>query len=174
MSRTRLGKVEPVCYNPRGVLPLDEFHHPRRLERWLRSSPFTCTRDRAFDQVIAGCADRSEVWISHEIEDAFKELHRAGHAHSVETWQGDELVGGLYGLALGGTFCGESMFSRASNASKAALVHLAQHLKTCGFRLIDCQSVTSTLAQFGARHVPYATYMEWFRGFRDLSCNWNA
>jgi leucyl/phenylalanyl-tRNA--protein transferase len=156
-------------YDPRGVLPVEEFHVPRRL---LRSRlPYRVTHNQAFQQVIASCVRPGNTWISQEIEEAFSELHQLGWAHSFEAWQGDELVGGLYGLALGATFCGESMFHRAPGASKATLLELHRRLVEGGFDLIDCQEVTPTLAQFGARWISFAEYFQRFRCNREKRCN---
>jgi len=146
----------------RGVLPLDGFHLPRRLLRTVESGDFSVTADRDFAGVIAGCAEpapgREDTWINPQIEQLFTELHRRGVAHSVESWQGGRLVGGLYGVALGGAFFGESMFSRATDASKVALVHLVARLRLGGFTLLDTQFVTSHLTRFGAVEVPRDRY----------------
>jgi leucyl/phenylalanyl-tRNA--protein transferase len=146
----------------RGVLPLDGFHLGRRLARTLRTSPFQVTADRAFEAVIAGCAEpapgREDTWINPEIESLFTALHRAGHAHSIEVWQRGDLVGGLYGVRIAGAFFGESMFSRATDASKIALVHLVARLRLGGFRLLDAQFITAHLARFGAVEIPRADY----------------
>jgi len=142
----------------RGVLPLEKFHLPRRLARTVLSGPYSVTADTDFSGVIAACAmparGREETWINPQIEKLFTALYREGHAHSVETWLDGALVGGLYGVALGGAFFGESMFSRARDASKVALVHLVARLRLGGFVLLDAQFVTSHLTQFGA--VEYA------------------
>lgn len=166
--------LKAYCYNPRGVLPLDEFHIPRRLARWLRHCPYTVTHNQAFEQVIQACAQRERTWISPEIVSGFLELHEAGLAHSMEAWHEGTLAGGLYGLALGGTFSGESMFHRADGASKACLVELVRQLREAGFELIDCQSVTATLQQFGARLVPFSDYFQRFQQLRDKVCLWHA
>jgi len=146
----------------RGHLPLDGFHLPRRLLRTVLSGPYTVTVDQDFAAVIAGCAapapGREDTWINPQIERLFTELHRLGHGHSVETRLDGALVGGLYGVAVGGVFFGESMFSRARDASKVALVHLVARLRLGGFRLLDTQWVTSHLSQFGAQEVPRAEY----------------
>lgn len=146
----------------RGVLPLDSFHLSRRLLRTVLSDQYEVTVDRNFAGTIAGCAtplpDRMDTWINPQIERLFSELFRMGHAHSVETWQNGTLVGGLYGVALGGAFFGESMFSFARDASKVALVHLVARLRLGGFRLLDTQFVTAHLAQFGAEEIPRDTY----------------
>ena len=146
----------------RGVLPLDDFHLSRRLLRTLLSGTFTVTADHDFPTVIEGCAapapGREDTWINPQIERLFTRLHRMGYAHSVETWQSEEIVGGLYGVAIGGVFFGESMFSRATDASKVALAHLVARLRLGGFRLLDTQFVTTHLTQFGAHAIPRADY----------------
>jgi leucyl/phenylalanyl-tRNA--protein transferase len=146
----------------RGVIPLEGFHLPRRLARRIRQAPFRVTANREFERVIDECAaprpSSPESWINAEIRSLFLALHEQGHAHSIETWQGDELVGGLYGVAMGGAFFGESMFSRADDASKIALVHLVARLRLGGFTLLDAQFQTTHLAQFGTEEVPRAIY----------------
>lgn len=146
----------------RGVMPLDGFHVPRRLARTLRRRPYEVTANAAFEAVIDACAaprrGSPDSWINADIRRLFVALYRQGHAHSVESWQGQELVGGLYGVALGGAFFGESMFSRADDASKIALVHLVARLRLGGFTLLDAQFQTEHLAQFGTREVPRADY----------------
>jgi leucyl/phenylalanyl-tRNA---protein transferase len=147
----------------RGIIPLDaEFHMPRRLLRTVLSGPYRVTADADFAGVIAGCAapaeGREDTWINPEIEDLFLALHGQGHAHSVEAWEDGRLVGGLYGVVLGGAFFGESMFSRARDASKVALVHLVARLRLGRFALLDSQFLTDHLAQFGAREIPRADY----------------
>jgi leucyl/phenylalanyl-tRNA--protein transferase len=142
----------------RCVFPLDRFHVPRRLARTLRKERFSYAVDRDFAAVIDGCAapgpDREDTWINPDIRDLYLELHARGLAHSVETHANGELVGGLYGVALGGAFFGESMFSRVADASKAALVHLAARLRFGGFKLLDAQFITPHLEQFGAQTLP--------------------
>ncbi len=142
----------------RCVFPLDRFHVPRRLARTLKQDRFRFTIDRDFPAVIDACAapgkDREDTWINPEIRALYLELHARGLAHSVEARLGDELVGGLYGVSLGGAFFGESMFSRARDASKAALVHLAARLRFGGFKLLDVQFITPHLTQFGAETLP--------------------
>jgi len=152
--------VEPKT---RAIMPLDGFHLSRSLRKTMLSGRFTTTADRAFAAVVRGCAeampDRPDTWINHQIEQAVAELHRQGQAHSIETWQGDTLVGGLYGIALGRAFFGESMFSRAADASKMALAHLVARLRAGGFTLLDCQFMTDHLASLGAVEIDRATYM---------------
>lgn len=146
----------------RGVLPLETFRIPRRLGRTVLSGPYDVTADADFAAVIAGCATpapgRDETWINPQIEHLFTQLHAEGHAHSVETWLNGELVGGLYGVAIGGAFFGESMFSIARDASKVALAHLVARLRLGGFTLLDTQFVTTHLTQFGAMEIPRAEY----------------
>lgn len=148
----------------RGLLPLDAFHVPRRLLRTVRREPFEVRVDSAFAEVIAGCASGSPgrwtTWINHQIVELYCALHRMERAHSVECWRDGELVGGLYGVSLAGAFFGESMFSRASDASKVALVHLVARLRHGGYRLLDIQFVTEHLAAFGAVEVPRHEYHE--------------
>ncbi|HEV7457130.1 MAG TPA: leucyl/phenylalanyl-tRNA--protein transferase [Roseococcus sp.] len=148
----------------RGVIPLEEFHLPRRLARRVRQSPYAITADREFEAVIDACAaprpNSNDSWINAEIRRLFLALHTQGHAHSLEAWREGELVGGLYGVALGAAFFGESMFSRADDASKIALVHLVARLRLGGFTLLDAQFQTEHLAQFGTREVPRALYKQ--------------
>lgn len=146
----------------RGVLPLDGMHVPRRLRRTLRSGRFQVGFDHAFERVMEECAratpQRPQSWINDTILTLYGALHRSGHAHSVEVWQGDILAGGLYGVSLGRAFFGESMFSRARDASKAALVHLVARLNNAGYQLLDTQFVTEHLAQFGVVEISRADY----------------
>lgn len=163
----------------RGVLPIDAgFHLPRRLRRTALSDRFTVTADRDFAGAIRGCAEpapgRSDTWINGEIEGLFIELHRRGYAHSVETWSDGELVGGLYGVALGGAFFGESMFSRATDASKVALVHLVARLRLCGYVLCDTQFLTTHLARFGAVEIPKAEYKARLAAALEVPARWVA
>lgn len=148
--------------DPRAILPLTAFHVPRSLQRTLKKTPFVVRRNTAFTAVIHACAapdaDREETWINGEIIAAYEQLHRLGYAHSVETWYDGRLVGGLYGVALRGLFAGESMFSRQTDASKIALVHLVRHLRGRGFQLLDVQYQTDHLARFGAIEISNAAY----------------
>ena len=146
----------------RGIIPLEHFHVPRRLMRTLRAAPYQVTADTDFAAVLQGCAapqpGRTQTWINPQIERVFTDLYTAGYAHSVECRAEGVLVGGLYGVALGSAFFGESMFSTARDASKVALVHLVARLRLGGFRLLDTQFVTAHLAQFGALEIPRARY----------------
>jgi leucyl/phenylalanyl-tRNA--protein transferase len=151
--------VDPV---QRGILPLNGFHVPRRLQRTLRREPFEVRINAAFDAVVAACAeprpDHPETWINDSIRSVYGQLHRIGHAHSVECWQDGALVGGLYGVAINAVFFGESMFARATDASKVALVHLVERMRERNFRLLDTQFVTEHLRQFGAVEIGRASY----------------
>ncbi len=149
--------VEP---QHRAIIPLDGFHMSRSLARRLRSGTFTVTRDRAFAEVLRGCADREETWINGDIERATLALHASGHAHSVECWdEHGALVGGIYGVKLGRAFFGESMFSRATDASKVALAWLVARLMVGGFALLDCQFMTNHLASLGAVSISRDAYV---------------
>jgi len=158
--------VAPVTWwspDPRAVFELDRFHVPRSLAKLLRKGVFEITVDRAFREVMEGCAapapGRRETWITAEFIAAYTRLHRHGHAHSLECWQGGRLVGGIYGVAIGGFFAGESMFHRVSNASKMALVHLVQHLRARRFAVFDIQMVTPVTRQLGAVEIPRSDYL---------------
>ena len=151
--------VEPEI---RGIIPLNDFHVSKSLAKAMRKKPFDIRFNTAFEAVMAGCAaeapDRPSTWINATIRRLYTELHQIGHAHSVEAWEGGELVGGLYGVSLGAAFFGESMFSRRTNASKICLVHLVERLKASGFVLLDTQFTTEHLKTFGAIDVPKLEY----------------
>jgi leucyl/phenylalanyl-tRNA--protein transferase len=179
MAETRRGdRLYWLDPEQRGILPLAHFHLSRRLQRTVLSGAFEVTADRDFSGTIAACADaapgREDTWINPEIERLFTELYRLGHAHSVECRQEGRLVGGLYGVALGGAFFGESMFSRARDASKVALVHLVVRLRVGGFRLLDTQFVTNHLAQFGAIEVARDAYKALLAASVDVPARWLA
>jgi leucyl/phenylalanyl-tRNA---protein transferase len=146
----------------RGILPLDACHIPHKLRKTVRNGPFEIRCDSAFAEVVRGCAeptpDRPDTWINAEILQLYVELHARGRAHSIETWADGKLVGGLYGVVLGGAFFGESMFSRATDASKFALVHLVARLIESGFLLLDTQFTTPHLERFGVIEIPRAEY----------------
>jgi len=152
-----------ICWfspDPRAIIPLEGFHASKTLMQTYRQGRFEIRIDTAFKPVIRGCADRGDgTWISEEIVGAYVQLHREGLAHSVEAWRGGELAGGLYGVALGGAFFGESMFSRQRDASKVALVALVERLRAGGFVLLDIQFMTGHLARFGAVEIPRADYL---------------
>ncbi len=168
--------VEP---RRRGVLPLDGFHLPRSLAKTLKQERFRHSRDVAFEAVIRACSaaapGRDQSWINQTILDAYCRLHAEGHAHSLETWDSEgQLVGGLYGVRLGGAFFGESMFSRATDASKAALAHLVARLRAGGFRLLDTQFLTAHLARFGAQEVKRSHYMAALDAALRQRADWTA
>lgn len=158
-AESRVFWIDP---DMRGVLPLDGLRVSRSLRKVLRREVFGVAIDSHFVEVIKQCAasvpGRRETWINPDIESVFTDLHDLGLAHSVECWRGGALVGGLYGLALGGAFFGESMFSREANASKVALCHLVARLKTGGYRLLDTQFTTDHLSSLGAVEIPRADY----------------
>jgi leucyl/phenylalanyl-tRNA--protein transferase len=158
------GQIHWYDPDPRGILPLDAFHIPRRLARTARRGPFEVRVDHAFRAVIEGCAapapGREKTWISPELADAYVELYERGFAHSVETWLGGDLVGGIYGVSIRGLFAGESMFSRRTDASKVALVNLVERLRQGGYALFDVQFVTRHLRRFGAIEIPRNHYRQ--------------
>jgi leucyl/phenylalanyl-tRNA---protein transferase len=158
--------VDPVTWwspDPRGVLPLDGLHIPRSLARVIHRGEFRITTDQAFRQVMEGCAlpgpGRRGTWITPEFVEAYTRLHEEGHAHSLECWRHDELAGGIYGVAIGGFFAGESMFHRTSNASKVALCSLVQHLRARDFHLLDIQMLTPITQRLGGIWMPRKDYL---------------
>ncbi|MFS8908954.1 leucyl/phenylalanyl-tRNA--protein transferase [Synechococcus sp. OH2] len=156
------------------LIPLDErFHCPRSLRPLLRSGCFQVRINRAFEQVVEGCAARPKTWISPQLKQIYLALHRAGFAHSFETWQGDTLAGGILGIALGAAFIGESMFYRIPNASKVALVKLVEHLRTRGFRLFDAQLMSPHLARFGAFLMDGRDYQELLQQCLRIPCHFD-
>ncbi|KQZ62848.1 leucyl/phenylalanyl-tRNA--protein transferase [Rhizobium sp. Root149] len=161
--------VEPEL---RGIIPLDAFHVSKSLHKAVRQQAFSIRRNTAFEAVMAGCAesapDRATTWINSTIRSLYKQLHAMGHAHSVEAWDGDQLVGGLYGVSLGAAFFGESMFSRRTNASKICLVHLVNHLRANDFQLLDTQFTTDHLKTFGAIDIPKQDYLELLKAAVEL------
>jgi len=148
----------------RGIFPLDQFHVPKKLAKKIKSEPFKVRINTAFQEVMLKCAeptdnvDRQNTWINKTILTRYNELHEMGYAHSVECWQDQDLVGGLYGVSLNGAFCGESMFHTVTDASKIALVYLVARLKVGGYRLLDTQFVTDQLSQFGAIEISRKEY----------------
>ena len=155
------GEIGWFSPDPRGVIPLDAFHVPRRLQRVVRSDEWVVRVDTRFEDVVRACAERPAegTWISREILESYVELHRQGRAHSVEVWRKEALVGGLYGVHLGAAFFGESMFHRVTDASKVALVALVERLCARGFVLLDTQWTTRHLEQFGATEIPRQEYL---------------
>jgi leucyl/phenylalanyl-tRNA---protein transferase len=162
----------------RGIIPLDGFHLSASLRKAIRKSAFSVRVDTDFDGIIEGCAtvgsDRSSTWINQTIRSVYGELFRRGVAHTVEVWDGTDLVGGLYGLAIGGAFFGESMFHRRTNASKMAMAHLVERLTVGGFELLDTQFVTDHLASLGGIEIPRAMYEERLAEALEVEADWNA
>ena len=157
----------------RGVIPLESFRPHRRLARLVRQGRMPCTVNRAFRDVVTACASRTDAagnWIDDEILESYCALHRAGYAHSLEVWGGSRLVGGLYGVSLGGAFFGESMFHVTRDASKVAVCFLVDRLRARGFRLLDGQWVTPHLRQFGAGEIPRARYLAELEECMRLDC----
>jgi leucyl/phenylalanyl-tRNA--protein transferase len=162
------GTIEWFSPEPRAILPLDKFHVPHALNRVARKALFEIKIDQRFGEVIRACAERRETWITPEIVESYEGLHEIGYAHSVEAWSGSELSGGLYGVAVGGAFFGESMFHRKTDASKFALLGLVEHLRAQKFVLLDIQWMTSHLAQFGAIEISRTRYLDLLRNAIDL------
>jgi leucyl/phenylalanyl-tRNA--protein transferase len=169
---------QPILWwspDPRTVLLPEQLHVSRSLAKVMRQQAYRVTFDQDFAAVIRACAAprsyANETWITRDMQEAYLELHRRGHAHSVEVWAGDELVGGLYGLAMGTLFFGESMFSRADNASKVGFATLVEHLKEWGFVLIDCQMPTQHLQSFGAASIPRSEFAQYLRTCLDQANN---
>lgn len=153
------GAIEWFSPDPRGILPLGEFHVPHALEKVIRRGVFEIRIDTAFTEVMRRCAARPDTWINGEIIASYTRLHELGHAHSIETWAAGRLVGGLYGVSEGGAFFGESMFHHATDASKVALCALVDHLRTRHFTLLDTQWLTPHLRRFGGVEIPRRQYM---------------
>lgn len=163
MANPGVGVITWHCPKPRAVIPLEGFHVSRSLERTLRLGRFTVTYNGAFAEVIAGCADRGgdeSTWINDEIREVYTELHRRGHAHSVEVWVEGALAAGVYGLQLGGAFFAESKFHRVRDMSKVALAQLVSRLREREFALLEVQYVTPHLRRFGAVEIPHRVYVE--------------
>ena len=169
--------VNPITWwspDPRAVIELDEFHISRSLEKFLRKNIYQVTVNTAFREVMRGCAvpaaKRGDIWITPEFIDAYTRLHELGHAHSVECWLDEKLVGGIYGVAVGGLFAGESMFHRADNAAKVALCKLVERLREKHFRLFDIQMVTPATKPFGAAEISRAKYLARLADAVKLEC----
>jgi len=160
--------IEWFSPDPRAILPLEDFHVPHALRRLLRRRVFETTIDGAFSEVIAACAKREDTWINREIIESYTRLHELRHAHSVEAWKGGMLAGGLYGVAVGGAFFGESMFHRETDASKIALVALIEHLRARKFVLLDTQWLTPHLQQFGGIEISRSHYLRLLRRAVEL------
>ena len=151
--------IEWFSPDPRAILPLEDFHVPHALRRVLRKRVFETSINNAFSEVIAACARREDTWINQEIIESYMRLHELGHAHSVEAWKQGKLAGGLYGVAVGGAFFGESMFHRVTDGSKIALVALVEHLRARKFVLLDTQWLTPHLQQFGGIEISRSHYL---------------
>lgn len=169
MANPRDGSLGWFDADPRGIIPLDAYHVPTRLRRYMKKFEFAVDRD--FEGVIDGCA-RPVTWISPEIREAYVALHRQGQAHSVEAWKNGRLAGGLYGVRIAGAFMAESMFHRESNASGAALVTLLERLRSRGFALLDIQQVLPTTSRYGAIEVSRAEYLKRLEAALKLSPKW--
>jgi len=166
------GEVHWLAPDPRAVIELDAVKVPRSLRALRKRGEFQLAVNRAFNEVIAACADRREgTWISDDIKDAYRVLHRLGFAHSVEAWRDEELAGGLYGMAIGGAFFGESMFHWVTDASKLALVYLIERMRRRGFALLDVQFLTEHLQRFGAVEIPRTQYERRLRRALSLGCS---
>ena len=170
------GDIRWFSPDPRGIIPLDTFHTSRRLARLVRRGAFRIDINRNFAAVVRACADAERetedagTWIDAEIFDSYCALHAAGYAHSVEAWQDGKLAGGLYGVALGGAFFGESMFHHVTDASKIALVALVERLRARGFTLLDTQWTTEHLEQFGAIDIPRGQYLKMLAAALQQDC----
>lgn len=169
---------EPILWwspDPRAIFIPSQVHFSTSLRKFLKKQPWRITVNHNFTDVMAGCAlprqKQAGTWISHEVQMAYQELHHNGHAHSIEVWQGEQLIGGLYGLAIGQVFCGESMFHSQTNASKAAMAALEQHLLKMGFKLIDAQVMNPYLESLGAQAIKRTDFMALLAQFRDKDVN---
>ena len=167
------GEIAWFSPDPRGIIPLDAFHIPHGLRRSLRKNDFEIRFNTAFAEVIRACGERTETWISPEIVHSYLNLHELGFAHSVETWRGNQLVGGLYGVSVYGAFFGESMFHRETDASKVALVALVERLQDRAFRLLDTQYTTPHLRSFGAVEIPRAKYLRLLKQALASDCRFD-
>jgi leucyl/phenylalanyl-tRNA--protein transferase len=165
------GRIEFYHSDPRSVLEFEDLHVSRSLRRVIRKHSFEVRVDEDFEGVVRACADREETWISAEIVEAYVRLHQAGKAHSVEAYSEGELVGGLYGVSLGGAFMGESMFTRVRDASKVCFVYLVERLKVRGYGLLDCQIQNQHLARLGAREIPEREYLRRLEHALGLECS---
>lgn len=154
------GDIRWFLPEQRGILPVAEFHVPARFERYLKTQPFEVRWNTAFGEVLRGCADRADTWITKDIMATYELLHELGHAHCCEVWRDGKLAGGIYGVAIGGVFFGESMFSRETQASKVALVMLQRRLQERGFVMHDTQWTTPHLAMFGGHEIPCDDYLK--------------
>ena len=160
MAEPKMGEIGWFSPDPRAIFELDAFHVPRSLRLSIKKNVFDIRINTRFEKVMRACGEREETWISEDIVQTYMQLYTAGFAHSVESWKDGTLAGGLYGVAIGGAFFGESMFSRERNASKVALVHLVERLTSRGFILLDTQWTTPHLKMFGAKEIPREEYLK--------------
>jgi leucyl/phenylalanyl-tRNA--protein transferase len=166
------GEIAWFSPDPRAIIPLDgRFHIPHGLRRTMKKNLFEIRLNTAFDAVIQGCAEREETWINREVFESYLNLHRMGHAHSVEAWQNGRLAGGLYGVAVGGAFFGESMFHDVTDASKIALIALVARLREGGYQLLDTQWSTPHLRTFGTYEIPRSKYLVLLRAALECDCD---
>lgn len=172
MAEPKTGEIYWYNPDPRAILPLELFHCSQSLRRSLRRPNYRVTSDTAFAEVIEGCASREETWISDQFKRLYTDLFQEGYAHSVEIWEGNNLVGGTYGVTLGGAFFAESMFHRRTDASKMALYYLVQHLRRCGFHLLEVQFLTPHLRTLGAIEISGPQYHLQLRLALQLSPKW--
>ncbi len=171
MADSKSGEIAWYSPDPRAVIPLESFRIPRSLRQVIRKKIYQINLDTVFEDVVRSCAKREETWISEEIVDTYCELNRMGYAHSVETWKDNVLAGGLYGVALGAAFFGESMFSASRDASKVALVALVERLLARNFILLDTQFLTPHLARFGTREIPKDAYLKRLKQAVKIHCS---
>jgi leucyl/phenylalanyl-tRNA---protein transferase len=174
MADPQTGVISWYSPDPRAVIPIDTYSPSRALRRTIRRGLFRVTLNSAFHEIIGGCAAREDTWISAEIIEAYGRLHERGYAHSVEAWREDRLAGGLYGVALGGAFFGESMFSKVTEASKVAFAFLVHRLRQRGFILLDTQFINPHVLQFGATEIPRARYLEILRQALEFPASLNG
>lgn len=170
MPHPETQEIEWYRPNPRAVLPLDQFHCSRSLNKTLRQGVFSFSFNQNFSEVMECCSKRPETWINEEFKTAYKKLFELGYAHSVEVWQDSDLVGGVYGVQVGGAFFAESMFSKKTDASKTALYHLTQHLLKQQFTLLEVQFLTPHLKSLGAIEIPDSTYEKLLKDAIRLPC----
>jgi leucyl/phenylalanyl-tRNA--protein transferase len=168
------GEIRWFSPDPRAIIPLDDFHVPHGLKRTLRRGDFEIRIDHGFEDVMRACSERDETWINDEIVESYVQLHRLGHAHSVEAWREGRLAGGLYGVCQGGAFFGESMFHRETDASKVALYSLVERLRARGFKLLDTQWLTPHLRTFGAFEIPRAVYRQLLAASLEIETSFNG
>ncbi|MCI0706897.1 MAG: leucyl/phenylalanyl-tRNA--protein transferase [Ignavibacteriae bacterium] len=170
MAEPETGEIGWFSPDPRAIFELEEFHVPRSLRLTIKKNIFEVRINARFEEVMRACGKREETWISEDIVQTYIQLHQSGFAHSVESWKNGKLAGGLYGVAIGGAFFGESMFSRERDASKVALVQLVERMKSRGFTLLDTQWTTPHLKMFGAREIPRTEYVERLKQAIELEC----